>query len=83
MNCVCRHTPEFESILYNFKVFENSSTDNIVGQVVATDEDEGEYGDITYSLVGDYLHNHFRVHPKTGTCPFCLKLFISSSTDGT
>ena len=53
-------------MLYNFKIFENSSSDSFLGQVIATDKDDGEFGEITYSLVGDWLLDHFHVDSTTG-----------------
>lgn len=56
----------FESILYDFEVYENSSEVLYLGQVVATDKDPGRYGEVTYSLIGDSVHHNFRINARTG-----------------
>lgn len=62
----CSHTPEFEKILYSFIVPENLTVGSVIGSVRATDEEEGRFGDITYSLIGDSVHRFFRIHKETG-----------------
>lgn len=63
---ICRHSPEFDSILYTFQVLENSEKGRVLGQVKANDEDKGQYGEITYSLVGDWVQDHFKIDQATG-----------------
>lgn len=61
-----RHTPEFESILYHFTIPENSTEIVHLGQIVAEDEDVGEFGKVTYSLIGDLIHLYFRINQYSG-----------------
>ena len=63
---ISRHTPEFDSILYNIRVLENATVGTTLGTVLAEDEDVGRYGQVTYSLIGDQMMQTFRVQPDTG-----------------
>uniref|UniRef100_A0A336M3D8 CSON011390 protein n=1 Tax=Culicoides sonorensis TaxID=179676 RepID=A0A336M3D8_CULSO len=57
--------PIFDMDIYNFTVIENSPRGTIVGQIRATDNDDGQFGNIEYSLVGDYA-SFFEIESKTG-----------------
>lgn len=46
--------PKFEKELYNASVKENSPPGTHVTTVKATDGDEGPFGEISYSLIGDH-----------------------------
>lgn len=46
--------PKFEKDLYNASVKENSPPGTRVIVVKATDGDEGPFGDVSYSLIGDH-----------------------------
>jgi len=46
--------PKFEKELYNASVKENSPPGTRVTVVKATDGDEGPFGDVSYSLIGDH-----------------------------
>ncbi|XP_076043934.1 cadherin 87A isoform X2 [Oratosquilla oratoria] len=46
--------PVFSMAIYEAEVNENSPPGTLVTTVVATDADEGEFGQITYSLAGEY-----------------------------
>lgn len=46
--------PKFEKELYNATVKENSPPGTHVTVVKATDSDEGAFGDVHYSLIGEH-----------------------------
>lgn len=46
--------PKFEKELYNASVKENSPPGTRVTVVKATDGDEGSFGDVSYSLIGEH-----------------------------
>ena len=45
------HSPIIQQDLYSFSVQENGASGNVVGEVVATDDDSGEFGNIQFSLL--------------------------------
>lgn len=57
--------PVFKSNIYNFTVQENAGVGTIVGYVQAVDLDEGQYGQIEYSIVGDDS-SVFDINAKSG-----------------
>ena len=63
---IYRHTPDFETILYNFRIHENATVGTTLGTVYAEDKDVGRYGQVTYSLIGDQMKQVFRIQPDTG-----------------
>lgn len=46
--------PKFEKQSYNATVEENSQPGTRVTVVKAVDKDEGPFGDVTYSLIGEH-----------------------------
>ncbi|CAK1578959.1 unnamed protein product [Parnassius mnemosyne] len=64
--------PLFAAVAYDAVVKENSPATTSVVTVTAVDKDEGEYGDVTYSISGD-LSNMFSIDSTTG---------VISVTDG-
>ncbi|XP_055683308.1 cadherin-87A isoform X2 [Lutzomyia longipalpis] len=58
--------PQFNETVYYFEVPENSPRGTIIGRVVASDADEGPFGEITYSLVGEQS-TFFSIDPDTGS----------------
>lgn len=60
------HSPEFNRILYVAEFPENYGEGRLVTQVTATDEDEGTYGMITYTIPSEEMKKFFTVHPDSG-----------------
>ncbi|CAD5124350.1 DgyrCDS12639 [Dimorphilus gyrociliatus] len=58
------HTPIFDKINYDKTIDENLGKNKFVLQVGATDGDNGNYGDITYTLNDDL--GAFQINPTTG-----------------
>ncbi|XP_060802067.1 cadherin-87A [Amyelois transitella] len=57
--------PEFAATAYDATVVEHSAGGTKVVTVTAVDKDEGEFGEVTYSLTGA-LSPLFTIHPNTG-----------------
>ncbi|XP_012135516.1 cadherin 87A isoform X2 [Megachile rotundata] len=57
--------PKFEKELYNASVEENSPPGTHVITVKATDGDEGPFGEVNYSLIGDHAAD-FNIGHETG-----------------
>lgn len=57
-------------------MYENTTTGVTIGTVIATDEDVGKYGQITYSLIGDTVHQTFRIQPDSGKCVSALHVYV-------
>ncbi|XP_058116398.1 cadherin-87A [Anopheles ziemanni] len=57
--------PVFEQPEYSMQVRENSPVGTLVGVVRANDADAGQYGQLTYAIVGDHSGN-FAIDPDTG-----------------
>ncbi|XP_013204919.1 protocadherin beta-18-like [Microtus ochrogaster] len=62
------NAPEFERMLYEVQVPENSPVDSLVTKVSATDLDTGVNGEISYSFshVSGDVWKTFRIHPVSG-----------------
>ena len=58
-------SPGFNATGYQFMVLENTPEGENVGQVFAVDMDEGQSGQVTYSLLGSDSR-YFVVHPSSG-----------------
>uniref|UniRef100_A0A1A9WEW2 Cadherin domain-containing protein n=1 Tax=Glossina brevipalpis TaxID=37001 RepID=A0A1A9WEW2_9MUSC len=57
--------PKFMQAVYYFNVTENSPIGTVAGKVEAFDRDQGAYGEITYSLIGEN-HKYFTIDSFTG-----------------
>ena len=69
------HAPEFESNLYTKEISESISISSPVLTVRASDGDEGENREISYSLINPQAPNDaFRIHPQTGSITTRLRL---------
>ena len=53
-DCINNFTPQFEKLFYRTNVSENATVNSSVITVNATDQDKGDSGRISYSLVSDY-----------------------------
>ena len=58
-------SPEFNATGYQFMVLENTPSGESLGQVYAVDMDEGQGGQVTYSLLGPDSR-YFLVDPSSG-----------------
>lgn len=65
--------PIFNQSSYSMLVLENSSPGTVVGQVYATDDDEGMFGDLTYSLHGE-PNSYFMINEMNGI------IYVSNAT---
>ena len=60
------HVPNFSVTKYNLTVSENAELGTSVGDVSATDSDQGPHGHVTYQLVTTPPFIAFFIHPITG-----------------
>ena len=60
------HTPYFPVTKYNLTVSENAELGTSLGDVSATDSDEGPHGHVTYRIVTAPPFNAFFIHPTSG-----------------
>ncbi|XP_059608235.1 fat-like cadherin-related tumor suppressor homolog, partial [Phlebotomus argentipes] len=60
------HSPSFHHLVHDVKVNENQLAGRLVARVVAQDEDFGEYGQLTYSLLSDELAESFALDHAKG-----------------
>ena len=58
--------PEFSRPWYSFLVSEDTQIGTRVGQISATDRDEGRNADVTYSITSHWGRDKFSLHPHTG-----------------
>ena len=61
-----RHHPRFSNPVVEVSVLENQLPGRLVTSVVATDKDFGEYGEIQYAIMSDYLKEYFDIDRETG-----------------
>ncbi|XP_039957046.1 cadherin-87A [Bactrocera tryoni] len=58
--------PHFSQSEYHFNVTENSPRGTVAGKVEAFDADVGTFGEITYTLIGEY-NKYFSIDAYTGS----------------
>ncbi|XP_028399940.1 protocadherin Fat 4-like isoform X2 [Dendronephthya gigantea] len=58
--------PVFKKSVYEASVGEFATSPHPVGTVSATDEDSGEFGEITYMIIHDDDNGNFTINNKTG-----------------
>ncbi|KAH3831085.1 hypothetical protein DPMN_104346 [Dreissena polymorpha] len=61
-----KHAPRFDHQMYVAEFPENYGEGMLVTQVKATDEDDGTYGMITYSIPSEEMQQYFRMDADTG-----------------
>lgn len=66
--------PAFDDREYNFVVSDGTDVGDFVGQVTATDEDDGEDGVVSYSMT----HEYFYIEPTTGIIRVAMALSSSA-----
>ncbi|KAK6173109.1 hypothetical protein SNE40_016628 [Patella caerulea] len=59
-------TPHFSQLDYNVEFAENQAVGSLVGVVSADDEDRGDYGLLTYSIISDVMKEIFQIDADTG-----------------
>ena len=59
------NSPVFSPAFYSTSIFENTTFDQAVEFVFATDADTGSNGDITYAIVGGNVNNAFYIKNAT------------------
>ncbi|XP_050569639.1 cadherin-related family member 2 [Cygnus atratus] len=61
------HFPEFPQSIYNLNVMENSPEGTVIApNITAYDPDSGAYGQITYQLLPEIIHETFTVNATSG-----------------
>lgn len=59
------HRPTFPEDSYSFSVKENPSAETVIGVILATDEDGGEFGEVLYRVTGEGS-DRFTVNETSG-----------------
>ena len=65
------HSPQFENLPYMFSVVENNEISQLIGQIIATDQDSGRNADLQYSIVAGIV-----LYPVVHS--LCLLLIVKS-----
>ncbi|KAK9398884.1 protocadherin Fat 4 [Crotalus adamanteus] len=60
------HTPKFSKLWYSFDIAEDTTPGSLVAAILATDEDSGINGEITYTVSEDDGDGTFFLNPVTG-----------------
>lgn len=66
--------PVFTENAYSFDVPENTIRGTQVGEIVATDEDEGVNGQVTYQVISDWANDVFSLNPQSGVFTLTARL---------
>lgn len=66
--------PLFSESVYSFDIAENEARGTKIGQISATDEDEGVNSVITYTIVSDWGNDIFSLNPQSGIFTLTAKL---------
>lgn len=61
-----RYNPKFPNPIVEVTVLENQLPGRLVTQVIASDEDFGEYGEISYSIPSEMMRDIFDINKQTG-----------------
>ncbi|XP_044756698.1 cadherin-87A [Coccinella septempunctata] len=73
------NSPQFETDIYNVTVEENAPKGTKILTVSASDLDKGEYGEVTYELVGEHS-KYFEISPKEGVISVVESEFLDHET---
>ncbi|XP_041474294.1 protocadherin Fat 1-like isoform X3 [Lytechinus variegatus] len=68
------NSPVFSEDIYSISVNEAARVEGDVIQVMATDEDSGDNGRVSYSIVHGNLFNQFTINPDNGLVSLALEL---------
>ena len=66
------HDPQFTEVIYNFSSPETNRTSYVVGIVSATDDDLGDNGNITYSIISADVKQLFSIDQVIFLCQYVL-----------
>ncbi|KAK3099997.1 hypothetical protein FSP39_013258 [Pinctada imbricata] len=61
-----KQSPVFQQQVYQTSILENVGEGMLVVTVTATDEDRGNYGMLTYTILSDEMRKHFTIDADTG-----------------
>ena len=61
-----RHNPKFPNPVIEVTVNENQLPGRLVTNAIATDEDFGDYGEITYSIPSELIREVFEINKQSG-----------------
>ena len=50
------HSPQFENLPYAFSVAENNEIRELIGQIIASDQDSGSNAELQYSIIRGICH---------------------------
>ncbi|XP_059476479.1 cadherin-related tumor suppressor [Neocloeon triangulifer] len=66
--------PVFSESAYSFDVPENTARGSRVGEVAASDLDEGTNGQVTYTVISDWANDVFSLNPQSGVFTLTSRL---------
>lgn len=66
--------PVFPENAYSFDIPENTIRGTRVGEITATDEDEGLNGQVNYQVISDWANDVFSLNPQTGVFTLTARL---------
>ncbi|XP_065342592.1 cadherin-related tumor suppressor [Cloeon dipterum] len=66
--------PVFSESAYSFDVSENAARGTRVGEVSASDLDEGTNGQVTYTVISDWANDVFSLNPQSGVFTLTSRL---------
>ncbi|GIY59073.1 protocadherin-like wing polarity protein stan [Caerostris extrusa] len=72
--------PRFDTDVVKLFVSENSPIGSLVGEIMATDPDEGPNADIFYSIVGGQDGDKFNLISRNGGAELCTKTYLDYET---
>jgi hypothetical protein len=58
------HAPRFDQNPYTESLAENLNSDHLVGTVKASDDDSGQRGSVTYSIIGGNIGGAFTINAQ-------------------
>ena len=66
--------PVFSDNAYSFDVPENTIRGTRVGEIMATDEDEGINGQVSYQVISDWANDVFSLNSQSGVFTLTTRL---------
>lgn len=66
--------PVFQDTAYSFDIPENAMRGHRVGQIAASDPDEGMNSQLTYTVISDWANDVFSLNPHTGVFTLTARL---------
>lgn len=68
------NAPVFSETAYSFDVAENAGRGSRIGQIEASDEDQGANGLVSYTVISDWANDVFSLNPQTGIFTLTARL---------